>query len=485
MTQSIPFYYLPRKPWRLFSGVMIPFFLSFLIPTYLIAELRTATFSAGLVIAWVIMLYSSVRLGMFAVGGQKKIVSMTFWIYVYIFLGLSSVLQLAARQFPAQGYFTEKSVLFTFLIILVGLFSYEMGRLLAMSKLPDLFPPITKPNTSRIIDPNRTIFFSIVALIVITLLIVWMGGLRIILIPRHERFLELMALTQGDSQAKFQMVSSLLRIPQFVGAIFLGALWQRSRKSLPCSRINIFSKFLFLILIVVTLLVNNPVSTPRYWIGTIIFSFVFIFLRWRRQRSFSVWVIIIILSFIFVFPVADAFRNTSFPDFNALISSISAGDQFIKKGDFDSFMQINNTFEYVEKRGVTYGRQLIGTMLFWVPRSVWVNKPISSGKLVVENMGYEYTNLSCPLWAEAYLDGGLPGIFVVFVIYGFLTFKLEKQYLKHHQFDVTLLNAFVPFFSGYQIFVLRGALMPAFAYFLPVLLVMVLMTKRENNGVAH
>ena len=481
MTQRIHPYRKPKELSRLFWGMQIVFFLGCLLPISLIAELETINFGMGLIMAWGVILYSSIRLGMFTVRGEKRILSMTFWIYVYIFLGLVPTLQLTARQFSWEEHYMTGPIMLAFLAIFVGLFSYEIGKSLASSKFVDSFTFIRKSNAPRIIDSTRTLFFSIVAVVITTLLIIQLGGLVTILLPRHQRFIALMDFAQGDSQAKFQMVSALFRVPVFVGLLFLWSLWQSNkRKGFHYPHFNTLSKALFLILIVFNLLVNNPVNSARYWIGTIVFSFVFVSLRWHRQRSFGLWATLIILSFIFVFPFADLFRNTVSPGIRSLISSKTISEQLVKKGDYDSFQQIVNTVEYVEKHGKTRGQQIIGTLFFWIPRSMWIDKPIASGQLVAEDRGYEYTNLSLPLWAEAYLDGGLLGIFIVFSVYGFFTYRFEKWYLQCPQFDVRLLNVLIPVFAGYQIFILRGSLMSAFAYFVPILLFMLLMTKKRR-----
>jgi hypothetical protein len=57
--------------------------------------------------------------------------------------------------------------------------------------------------------------------------------------------------------------------------------------------------------------------------------------------------------------------------------------------------------KYSEIESITYGRQLVGALLFFVPSSLWPNKPIGSGTLVAENMlmtrySFWYTNISMP-----------------------------------------------------------------------------------------
>jgi len=47
--------------------------------------------------------------------------------------------------------------------------------------------------------------------------------------------------------------------------------------------------------------------------------------------------------------------------------------------DFDSYQNFAIVFF---EDFITYERQLLGALLFWVPRSIWPNKPIGSGAFV-------------------------------------------------------------------------------------------------------
>lgn len=222
---------------------------------------------------------------------------------------------------------------------------------------------------------------------------------------------------------------------------------------------------------------NNPVNSARYWFGAIVLSLTFITLKWRKA-SFAIISFIIIMLFIVIFPFADMFRHTTDIDIERLTSENSLSYHLINKGDYDSFQQILNTVNYVKDAGLSFGRQFTGTLLFWFPRSIWENKPISSGQLVGGKMGYINTNLSQPLWSEAYLDAGFLGVILVFIGYGFLTTAIENFYLERHKTDLTFFSTLVPFFAAYQFFLLRGCLMSAFAYLVPVVLFLFLVTEK-------
>ena len=75
------------------------------------------------------------------------------------------------------------------------------------------------------------------------------------------------------------------------------------------------------------------------------------------------------------------------------------------------------------------GLQLIASLLFWVPRSMWLDKPTGSGDM----MSYEflirfhevyYGNISFPIQAEAYLNFSIFGLLVGAVLLSFCLFGL-------------------------------------------------------------
>ncbi len=470
-----------EKTFSLFLGGQIFLVLAGLLPLSLVAIIEATKYGIWPFMAWLVILYSSLRIAMYTVRGEQRIITMTFWVFVYIFLGLTPMLQLLAYRGEWEGGYTAETMGIAYATIFIGLFSYELGRLItAYERVPFVYY-IKRMIVSRTIDPTRSALLGFLAVFITIFLLAKLGGLDILMLSRDQRFSAILEFAQGDSQAKFQMVSALLRVPVFVALILLITVWQnKERINLPKFDFNIHYKILLFVLLTINVLVNNPVNTPRYWFGTVVLSLVFLTLRWRSRSSFANWTAAIVLVLILVFPFADLFRYTTTPDIANLLRETTLSEQLIDKGDFDSFQQMLNAVEYTEQHGLAFGRQFLGTAMFWVPRTTWNNKPMASGMLVAEHKGYENTNRSMPLWGEAYLDGGFLGVILVFLVYGFLCSVLERLYLQRRIYGVNiLLNVFVPVYAAYQFFILRGTLMSAFAYFVPVILIMLLASKKR------
>jgi hypothetical protein len=396
---------------------------------------------------------SSLRLAVFSIQNDKRIISMTFWIFVYVFLGLTPFLQLLSNQLPLEGSYKSSTVYATFIIIFYGLLSYEFGWWLGCNKSIRITHAILVVTKFRHIKLNRTVILSIISLFG-TIILIWkLGGLESVLLSRDEQLNMLIEISKGDSQAKLQILSTLLKVPIFVSLILLWTIWLNKRNSSNYDgRFNFWEKALLFGILLINLLVNNPLSSARYWFGTIVLSLIFITLRWRSKISFFSIMTVITLSLIFVFPFADLFRSSTNLNNISLHESTNIIHPLVNKGDYDSFQQLLNTTTYVENHGIAFGKQMFGTLMFWVPRNLWRSKPVPSGVVVADYKGYEYTNLSMPLWGEVYMDGGIPGVILIFVLYGFFISKIENIYIINYSNGANLLNIFVPVYAAYQFF---------------------------------
>jgi hypothetical protein len=199
------------------------------------------------------------------------------------------------------------------------------------------------------------------------------------------------------------------------------------------------------------------------------------------RATFSLTALAIALLFIVVFPFADVYRSSLETEVTGYFRETSLESQIVDKGDYDAFEQLVNVVSYVDHNGLGYGRQLAGTALFWFPRSVWSSKPVPSGVLIGEYRGTANTNLSLPLWGELYLDGHIALVILGMLLYGTFAAAVETQYALSSAETPNLSTLFVPVFAAYQFYVLRGSLLSAIAYLVPVVLCMWFCTSRGQS----
>ncbi|OBA93109.1 hypothetical protein A5662_20345 [Mycobacteriaceae bacterium 1482268.1] len=107
--------------------------------------------------------------------------------------------------------------------------------------------------------------------------------------------------------------------------------------------------------------------------------------------------------------------------------------------------------------------------LFWMPRRIWPDKPHDTGILLAESRRYGVSNLSAPLWAEMYINGGWPllitGMLALGVFVRSQDGRIEKTLQRARAPGV--LACIMPF---YLIILLRGSLLQAMSYLLVAIL---------------
>lgn len=460
--------------WRQILALILGVGLAVFYPA-LLNLAHPARMNVDAVLALAVAAYSAMRLAALVWAGQERPLEMVFWIYVYVFLGVAPALQVQTRAFPWPGLYTSAEITRGFLIVFVGILSYEIGYAAARSVRDQRVV-----SWELTLSGPRAVLLGCIALVASAAAIQLLGGPEVLFMPRIWFVTEVAGRV---GLASFELLTSTMRALPFVAAL---ALWhvlrESSAQATNWKRVGI--RFIWAACVVTTFIVGNPIFTARYWFGTIVLGFVLYRTRWSRNFSGFAWAAGGVFLLTAVFPFADvfrasldveAFRVTSDQSLNVAIADNLAGN-----GDFASFQQVLNVQRLVDHGGTMPGRQFAGAVLFWVPRSIWPDKPIHTGELAARFMGYPFTNLEAPLWAEAYVNGGIVALVVVFVLYGFGSRRISDRWLAHRKAlggRISALSILYAIFVPYQIFFLRGNLLNAIAYLAPAILAVALVSK--------
>lgn len=201
-------------------------------------------------------------------------------------------------------------------------------------------------------------------------------------------------------------------------------------------------------------------AAAMFWIPV----FIIYFRKFIKGRNF-IWVM---FAGIFIaFPLLDNFRN-----FDGTVRH-NAGLDYLNNMNFDA----SQIFMTVLDTGLTtFGKQLAGVFLFFVPRSIWATKPIGSGAFLVDNMGGWFSNVSMPYFAEGYINFGYFGILLFIIILAYGSKKLDSCYWlsKNHG---SLFQGYYLILLGAIMFIMRGDMMSSFAYTLGLLVCYFVVTK--------
>lgn len=217
-------------------------------------------------------------------------------------------------------------------------------------------------------------------------------------------------------------------------------------------RVNFFSTILLISLIVSVF----PTGVPRYLAGAVYVTLIlFLFSFFRNGTNFT---LMIFSGILFIFPFLNQFREFYSIEYNNVIPTID----FFLAEHFDAYQ---NLVRAIQIDFITYGNQLLGVILFFVPRAFWNQKPFGSGHEMAHHLDYIFDNISMPYLAEGYVNYGIMGLLLFTIIIGYAFGKLDKKYyFQIHSGEINYSGSIYLYLIGSSFFLLRGDLMSSFAY---------------------
>lgn len=389
-----------------------------------------------------------------------------FHSFAYVFLGVVPVVQIGAGTLWWAVDPTPDALIAAAVVCLIGVLTFDLGLwtgsslALRRAKRADRARQVAEGHRLRraqrlavqrgIVRPSadRALAF-LLALSLLSLVVLWArGGLALVFASRSEMDAALCSVGPTGDLAECGVVTALVRVPSVI--LIIVALALRNRAGRSIAWLAIITGFVGLVV------TANPVSTPRFWSGAAVLGVLGVLAaRSTRSRVF-LWLALPAL-LILVFPSLDFGRSR---DWTATVSIQT--DAIVQKQDFDAFQQVANGITYVDVYGTRGGTQISSALLFFVPRSLWGDKAPATGPLVTASLGVtSNTNVSAPLWEEAYVDFGLGGVVVILCLFGYLIANLESAVQSSAARGGGLIIAVAPFFAGLGVFVLRGSLLPA------------------------
>jgi hypothetical protein len=362
------------------------------------------------------------------------------WVYIVVFWGAIPLIQYFSKSYPWGVVVGDINALKanSFILLWIGVYYFVYKKINKDQVV--VFPDSLKP-------------FKISIIGVVFLISIQIGIFVFFLL--HNGFIVFLRGETvgmdfiGGSRSIHLILNQVLRaISVFISIILI----------LEYILSKCFERYFFLIIsLCILILTNFPLSIPRYMAGS--FYLALIFLCKSNFKRKNTVVIGLFLLLLFVYPMFSVFRYlVSFSDYNY----IATGLKVFLSGDFDNYSTLNMTINYVEKNGITFGHQLLGVVLFFFPRSVWLNKPVGSGAFVADNRFMDFTNISCPLVAEGYINFGVLGIILSAVVFAYVVANFDVKFYRYSK--LTFVKLFYPVFLGLVFFVLRGDLMSSFAY---------------------
>ncbi len=404
--------------------------------------------------------------------GRILSVNKVIWYYCLIFMSIAPLCQYINGFFPWRFTITEgeigyAQVLTIFFYLVYALFYNYVGKKVRIKHRSRNH----ETALTNYLCKSREFGFEVqivlfVCVIVAFILLVRLTGFKNLFI-KAENTVEI-----ENSTLRFVIKKFLSAFPAMACTVFVFNK-KRSLNWIPV-----------VITLIITVLSNFPTSTTRYWMATIILGFIlakFMKRQESRKLDYAILVVIIVL-----FPFFYIFKTRTLSDLLGSGYSYGGIINSFNSVDFDAFSLLARAARYVSENGITWGRQLLNIILFFVPRSLWSGKPITTNTLIASSQGARYTNLSCPLPAEGYVNFGIVGTVVYAIIIAIYASYLDKVYWETSK-DLrnNVITMLYPYLAIIILYISRGPLQPSFiqtiALILPMIVIVGLFPNRRSK----
>ena len=396
--------------------------------------------SAGWVLTFVILLASAFRISVLVASGERRIFEFIFWLFCYVFFGLAPTVQLRADNMPTTTLGLDPALdLPTAATAVLGVASFAIGFAVAHRMRDGV-----RATRIRRVNQNRLIVLSLVSVASAAFYISRVGIANLLSSRAELGAVENLIWADPTTNA---LIGAIAGFPAVIAA---HGWWSLVRERPTGGRRIVAWVFTLLSMFIV-----NPVSSARYHFGVVWGSYLGPLGAYRSRRRTSITMVLIVFGLLFLFPIADLFRRVG------VVNSTRTGflDEYAGNGDYDAFGQLSNAILYNATMPFDFARQFLGVLFFWLPRSIWSDKPEGTGVLLANFRGYSFTNLSAPIWAEMLLSFGFVGIVVCSILLGILLGRLDRRFVLSEASPILAIAGSV--FPFYLLILMRGSLLQA------------------------
>lgn len=426
-------------------------FLLILFYIYILYNNKGSNFSYPTVLLFLLIAVISLTKIIISVSKKPYTITLLHWFFIFSFLGVAGFTQYINNKFVYGLILSEQRIQQILVIVIIWIISYDIG-LKRIRNFNKDYGMVSRILTIRLKDSKRFITFSTIVSVVVLLYVLSKGGLT----STFSRYTGSEAFKK-NSVAETLIFSSFLRNLVIYGFAISIVHLKRHKKGLS----------LVIVQAICLLIVNSPIGMARYSVSIIYLGLaIIIFPALKKGKKF---IIIFFSAFIIIFPMINVFRYTTLSDvsFNLLTQTMEDVSKNFLHGDYDAFSMIANTYDYIKVNGIAFGYQLIGVLLFFIPRSIWPSKPVGSGYIVRESQGKEFRNVSSSLIAEGLINFGVTGVILFGFFFGKICSYLDRLYWKNESTSIseyTYLDIIYPFSLSMFFFMSRGDLLSTFSF---------------------
>ena len=391
----------------------------------------------------------------------------SYVIFNYLFFFIAPVFQisslsLANYRFPNDFIFNSSTVIAANILIILFNITFFLSYIYFKKKR----------RINSLVLYENPIFFKHSTIAILTILLMC----TLVVCFNYEYVVTNIFESIYITNAKSESVSSLLLRKKFLfflpmAGVVASISYLREKNRLSTNTIVIF--ICLLVFIIMLFFLKNTFTEKRNTLGPIYIALIYLFYP-KLLDSNSKFFLFLFLSMVVMFPLMSSLTHIDATLDQIIEKPKLLYESFLRFGTisgafesfhYDAFSNILATLEYVEINGISWGYQLLGVFLFFIPRSIWLSKPTSTGELIGEYLmnttPRNYSNLSNAIVSEGYINFGFFGVVLLAIILAyfivkFISWMISKNYFKE----------FISFyFAVHLLFLLRGDLTNGVSYF--------------------
>jgi hypothetical protein len=221
--------------------------------------------------------------------------------------------------------------------------------------------------------------------------------------------------------------------------------------------------------VLVMLFAASPSGASRFLVAALYMPLVLVILTKRRNKNqvtlsqdFYLFPSLLLLGLFFIFPLLEVFRDFSFEKFSSF-----SFFEYQNGGSFDAFQMF---LRALDVGSVNFGYGFLGAALFFIPRSLWPSKPVTSGIEISQLSDLKLENVSMPIIGELYLNFWYFGIILGAPIIALIFKKIDSYYLSYKRSNLSLGHLIYFQLAGLVIYNMRGGILSSFAYTISILM---------------
>lgn len=375
--------------------------------------------------------------------------NMFHWIYIWFFMFCSPYLQYITGSFSLNYVPTDNEILRTNYLIIIWEIVYSIFFYFKRLRTPP------RRKETRVFDYNNintyklnsVLSYCLVVSLCLAVFMFMKGGIDILFSRSSGE-----GVFIKESSALTSLFTYVARNFVTFSAALAVINYKKNKKA-----------FLLIVMLVLLLITCSPIGMPRFQTATVYCGILII--AFPKLSKNYLFIVGFTFAFIIIFPFINSFRYGSLLDVDIFSLLKETFDNIIKNftdANFDSYVMFMKAQKFVTLNGKSYGVQLLGAILFFLPRSLWPNKPYGTGYTIhiAEGKLGAAANVSCPLMAEGYINFGVLGLILFAAILGYVVCKFDYMYFNSKNTKKNLANNVVySFIPTILFFMMRGDLM--------------------------